>query len=153
MWFLNFCHSNSCLFWLIHMKILPRIRESCPIKKEYLHNVIFKLLSHKSSLILTNTMEILPRISDSCITKNEFSCLPTKNTNSHYILLNTTIIPPCNGKISQIFFCEGWKYILYLILQKFLRWQMSCILFQYFSCFIESSKKRGNMSLNLFCMK
>ena len=31
---------------------------------------------------------------------------PLKNTNSHYLLLNTTIIPLCNGKISLIFF-EG----------------------------------------------
>ena len=29
---------------------------------------------------------------------------PLKNTNSHYLLLNTTIIPLCNGKISLIFF-------------------------------------------------
>ena len=28
---------------------------------------------------------------------------PLKNTNSHYLLLNTTIIPLCNGKISLIF--------------------------------------------------
>ena len=31
---------------------------------------------------------------------------PLKTTNSHYLLLNTTIIPLCNGKISLIF-CEG----------------------------------------------
>ena len=31
---------------------------------------------------------------------------PLKNINSHYLLLNTTIIPLCNGKISLIFF-EG----------------------------------------------
>ena len=37
------------------MKILPRISESCPIKKECVHNVIFKLLSHYFLLILTNT--------------------------------------------------------------------------------------------------
>ena len=30
------------------------------------------------------------------------------NTNSHYLLLNTTIIPLCNGKISLIFY-EGQK--------------------------------------------
>ena len=30
--------------------------------------------------------------------------LPTKNTNSHYLLLNTTKIPLSNGKISLIFF-------------------------------------------------
>ena len=48
-------------------------------------------------------MEILSRISESCITKNEFQCLPTENTNSHYLLLNTTIIPLCNGKTSLIF--------------------------------------------------
>ena len=28
---------------------------------------------------------------------------PLKNTNSHYLLLNTTIIPLYNGKISLIF--------------------------------------------------
>ena len=28
---------------------------------------------------------------------------PLKNTNSYYLLLNTTIIPLCNGKISLIF--------------------------------------------------
>ena len=31
---------------------------------------------------------------------------PLKNTNSHYLLLNTTIITLCNSKISLIFF-EG----------------------------------------------
>ena len=49
-------------------------------------------------------MEILPRISENCITKNEF-CLPIKKIlgNSHYLLLNTIIIPLYNGKISLIF--------------------------------------------------
>ena len=28
---------------------------------------------------------------------------PLKNTNSHYLLLNTTIVPLCNGKISLNF--------------------------------------------------
>ena len=37
------------------MKILPGISESCPIKKECDHNVIFQLLSHYFLLILTNT--------------------------------------------------------------------------------------------------
>ena len=32
---------------------------------------------------------------------------PLKNTNPHYLLFNTTIIPPYKGKISLIFFCEG----------------------------------------------
>ena len=31
---------------------------------------------------------------------------PLKNTNSHYLLLNNTIMPQCNGKIS-LMFCEG----------------------------------------------
>ena len=32
---------------------------------------------------------------------------PLENTNSHYLLLNTTIIPLCNGKISLIFLMRG----------------------------------------------
>ena len=31
---------------------------------------------------------------------------PLKNTNYRYVLLNTTAMPLCNGKISLIF-CEG----------------------------------------------
>ena len=32
---------------------------------------------------------------------------PLKNTNSHYLLLNTTVMPLCNGKISVILL---WGY-------------------------------------------
>ena len=39
--------------------------------------------------------------------KMNSNVLPTKNTNSHYLLLNTTKIPLSNGKISLIFFCDG----------------------------------------------
>ena len=48
-------------------------------------------------------MEILPRISESCITKMNSNVYPLKNTNSHYLLLNATIIPLRNGEISLIF--------------------------------------------------
>ena len=54
-------------------------------------------------------MEILPRISESCPIKKECdhkmnsNVYPLKNTNSHYLLIITTIIPLCNGKISLIF--------------------------------------------------
>ena len=34
---------------------------------------------------------------------------PLKNTNSHYLLLNTTIIPLCNSKISLIFLLATGK--------------------------------------------
>ena len=46
-------------------------------------------------------MEILPRIIESCITKNKFLCLPTKNINFHYFLLNCTIMPLYNGKLDN----------------------------------------------------
>ena len=38
--------------------------------------------------------------------KMNIQVYPLKNTNFHYLLLNTTIIPLCNGKIS-LNFCEG----------------------------------------------
>ena len=51
-------------------------------------------------------MEVLPRIRRVVLLKMNSNVYPLKNTNSHYLLLNTTIIPLCNGKISLIF-CEG----------------------------------------------
>ena len=39
---------------------------------------------------------------------------PIKNTNSHYLLLNTTIIPLCNGKISLIFFVRDHSSCTFL---------------------------------------
>ena len=38
--------------------------------------------------------------------KMNYNVYPLRNTNSHYLLLNTTIMPVCNGKIS-LFFGEG----------------------------------------------
>ena len=48
-------------------------------------------------------MEILPRISDSVSLKMNSNVYPVKNTNPYYLLLNTTIIPLYNGKISHMF--------------------------------------------------
>ena len=39
------------------MKMLPRISESCPIKREFDPNMSFKFLSHEFQLILINTHE------------------------------------------------------------------------------------------------
>ena len=52
-------------------------------------------------------MEILPRINESCITKMNANVYLLKNINSHYFLLNTTIIPLCNSKALLIFLSNG----------------------------------------------
>ena len=54
-------------------------------------------------------MEILPRISDSVSLKIISNVYPVKNNNPYYLLLNTTIVPLYNGKISQIFL---WQTLL-----------------------------------------
>ena len=86
------------------MKILLRISESCPIKKECDHNVIFV------TLILTNSHQYTWKYYQELVRvvslKMNSNVYPLKNTNSYYLLLNTTIIPLCNCKISLIF-CEG----------------------------------------------
>ena len=57
------------------------------------------------------------------------SVYPLKNTNSHYLLLNTTIMPLCNGKISLIF-CEGivlfLSQLLLLVILGFTRLTSLC---------------------------
>ena len=44
-------------------------------------------------------MKILPKISESCVAKLNSNVYVLKNTNSHHILLNTTIIPLYNGNV------------------------------------------------------
>ena len=52
-------------------------------------------------------MKILSTISDCLLLKMNSNIYSLKVTNSHYLLLNITIIALHNGKISLIF-CEGY---------------------------------------------
>ena len=69
------------------------------------------MLTGQLSLILGNinrhgniTRELV-RVVSLKINSNVY---PLKNANSHYLLLDITIIPLHNGKIPRIFFCEGY---------------------------------------------